>query len=1362
MVEDGAALGRQQDTNKFLSKHRWRAKIFSNDEVLAKETKQKFKLDDDVNDFLKPSTDKAQAQKQAVASAFLSAAGKPRIDVAKAQRWPGATDLTNGGRSPGVGGLRTSKQPRKAGLAVSFARTQPEHIGEGGDECEEPVIEIAKRKKANSMSSVDKLLAQTHQDDSQLDLRTPKLNGDSTMGSDATRRHIVKRSLTSHGELSPPLKQKFEMGSINTHATPPPPPPQRLGALGLGERPKGLQRAPTGFDTADDGAPRPSLDSMNSYDSELASPVTSMKAPSLAPTAEEEEDFVPKPLKRSQTGWSMNESTSTDEPVPRLPDIGLESDDSPLEASLNRHFLESEPTDPNSFAARAMHKMRAEEGRALHEAMMQAKDDGSKRDSDSSSSSFQQGMPVGSPPSPFKVASASAYEGQTSPRLPSREPSIAAQTLDAEDPHRSHARRPSPGRRPMPPDSFPLDTDTRPASSSSSHYTVPSAASKARGSPTSASDTYSTTRTPPSMEKAPISASTGSQTSILPTPPHFEKSGYFTSDARDKPSVPPLPMQDPGMQVVNQRRQDPGMQVVPQHRQDPGMQVVQPLARSDTRSQGEAAFNGFSERVTHMQGIFRLTAELGGPLYEHTPMQWIRVAIWWFLKGRTGMEALIRSRPKSPDTQPERLTQPHVDLAKVWWILTQLVPTHPALRRFDGRMDMQARLARQVGDTASAEIYEAHEAVLSYMKMLLGSMKRHQVMPPTQALIQGQDQSIWIQYPSFAPDIRAVLDGSASSNGMINSSQPLSVNPMFSIPLGDTKTDFCYFRMFVSAKLYTDNRTEPEPMQAVVSVMRSREDYKVKLMICSLTDLINIFVQSNKDIGPTWSHIQWNAKKRGMSISLRHGFTLDLTFSEQDFRSLWSIVDHTTRVENKLREREDERLCYKLTARDVIYKDPTNPGAFPPDQVKSCKLYVFEKFERSDQGTGRRMLHRGYRLALVTNTKNRTLSCIQHELGTKDEPISFEYYNEQADNAPAMVLRFKEVASDKKPKTCTLWVVFHDPKERNHLFGTLTSMNQQEDEEVCAQVPLKALSIESADPADGFSKSDVLKRLQWQEVKALNKDAEKAGLESAPIVMSESLRLICKHGAGCVTDRMNLGPGELLVRLPTNGAAELTLLRNAQQDLALAIDARRSEKGVPDELGELLRTLTTASTLRTLTFHSFKDLHAFQLAVTGFHVMFDGIASNFSISRRRMVVPIYKQWTATNIRLQVVSQDNIIQLLAFFEDFSHADAMNFQLKTMDVFEKTDKSGRPGIKLVDAKFALPVEERRGEGKMGKEEGKISGWAGMKRKFVCLDVIEYPGEHDDISIQFDSVETRDKFAEALPSKTVERKFTVRRKI
>jgi hypothetical protein len=60
--------------------------------------------------------------------------------------------------------------------------------------------------------------------------------------------------------------------------------------------------------------------------------------------------------------------------------------------------------------------------------------------------------------------------------------------------------------------------------------------------------------------------------------------------------------------------------------------------------------------------------------------------------------------------------------------------------------------------------------------------------------------------------------------------------------------------------------------------------------------------------------------------------------------------------------------------------------------------------------------------------------------------------------------------------------------------------------------------------------------------------------------------------------------------------------------MAVAVDSNRTDKDVPDALAELLRTLTNASTIRRLAFNSFKDLHAFQLAVTGFDVRFDGYA----------------------------------------------------------------------------------------------------------------------------------------------------------
>lgn len=1180
-----------EGASKFLSKSRWGAKFLSKEKEPAspkRSVEPKINQDADVDDFLKPSTDRAQAQKHAAAAAILSTS-RPKIDVKSAQRWPGAHEILNSavGRSPG--GLKMGN--RKKGLSVSFARTVPDIIGEGGDECQEPSIEVHKRKEVTSQSDPDPARTSSHMDDMNLPTRT--LSGEDSLNQDAERRGIVTRKLTSHGELSPPLRQKMEIGLINSHLTPQPDPPRGLGQMGLGERPRALQRAPTGFDSQEDVQRRPSVDSSLSFDSDNASPAIARKAPSLAATLEEEEGFQPKALKRSQTGFSTLGGDSDDEPppipgVPRLPELGAKKD--PAE------FLESEPTDPNSHSAHVIQKMRQEEGRALHEARRLAEEE-NRRDSSSSAGSIQPNpFQVGTPPSSFTPLAA----GRTPPRFASRDPPISPeQTLGAEDPHRSRARGISPGRRPMPPGSFPLDTDVRPSSSSQQ------VGSRTGQSPTTASSIHQMSAT---TEKAAFTVSpplpssgfqplAGSRTPRAPPAPLSERPSYF-----DPPQekAPPPPPHGPDSRSPAPRR-DTVNESQPVHKPAP---PTTSLARSDTRSQGEAAFNEFSERVTHMKGIFRLTAELCGQINDITPFQWLRVAIWWFLKGRTGMEQLIRSRPKNGESQPERLTQPHVDLAKTWWVLVEVIQNHPSLPKYgDQKMSMQARLAREAGDKSSAEVYEIYDVIHASLKMLLGSMKRHQSMPPTQALIQGQDQSIWVDYPGFAPDLASVLSGTASK------SVQEQTNPANAIPLGDTKSDFCYFRMFVTASVATeDSNTDRVPMPAVISILRPRDDFKVRLSICSQKTVINVVVGSNPDIGPTWRDVAWNSKSRSVNVALRHGFSLKLELTESDFRSLWSIVDHTNRVESNMRERSDEHLCTKIRLRELAYKDSSNPGAFPAEPVRGCTLMVFEKFDLSSEGTGKRKLHRGYRVVACTNPQNRTLSCVNHEMGTKQEPMNFEYATDPNGDAPAMKLRFREELPDKRMKHCSMYMVFEDSRNRNHLFGTITSMNQYESEAVFAQVPLKAFNIESADQAEGFLQrgSRILEKLNWQEVKVLNQDPEAVGLEAPPTVMSESLRFVCRHGAGIISDRMNLGPAELLVRLPIDGAPELTLLRNPQLDMTMAIDASRTEKETPDYLAELLRTLTSASTIRRLTFNSFADLHKFQLAVTGFEVKFDG------------------------------------------------------------------------------------------------------------------------------------------------------------
>lgn len=1113
--------------SKIMSKSsRWRNKLFSNSSSSNNDDApkqpsikpaQSFKLDDDVNAFLKPSTDKAQ-QHRDQAAAYLVTASRPRIDVSKAQRWPAAQDILTSaaaaGKSPGPGGMRTGT--RKKGLSVGFVRAVPEIIGHGGDECDEPAVEVSKRKKAGVVAQAQ---PQKPQDDANLGTgvgRTP---------SQTEQRNSLTRTLTSHGEISPPLGRKLEMGHINSHAQAPPPLPQHMGAMGLGERPRPLSRAPTGFDNVSAAplARNPSDASSYSQDSDNMSPVLTKKTSNVEPTIQEE-DFRPKPLSRTQTGFSEYAGDSDDEPVPpvpaiqRLPELNTVSreDESPLDARamLADRFLESEPTEPNSFSARVKQRMRSEEGRALHEA---AQRQHMKQDSDTSSmQSTDPGQYGVSPPTFTAYQPNGRSQPQTAPEIPARSP---FRSIETDDPHRSRARASPPARKAMPPGSYQLDTDVRPASSGSSQFSMP----QTRGSPSlhfeplSATTNTSTQQIPP-IEKAPLPAVT--QHSIPPSSQQFKA---YTPPAQQPPPPPPAHGYDPRAQV-----DAPGQQLPVRPRQDTTERSGAPLSRSDTKMLGEATFNDFADRVVHMKGIFQLTAQLGGQLYDKTPMQWLRAATWWFLRGRAGMESLIRSRPKTAEPQPERLTQPHVDLAKVLWILTEVLPNHPNLQPYGGKtVDSQADRARQAGDTSSAEAFEIQSAILHYMKLLVGSMRKHQSMPPTQALIQGQDQSIWEEYPIFAPDAGSVLQaGTPRSDSAAGSSmtQPRYGLSQY-IPLADTKTDFCYFRMFAKASMSTDDpNTDRVPMSAVISVLRPKDLYQVKLAICSQNESINIILGPSADGGPSWNDVNWKKQSNQITVLLRHGFTLTIDLTEGDWRNLWAIVDHTNRVQMDLRERKEERFSCKLQLREASYRDPGNPAAFPPGRVQGCKLMVFEKIERSSEGTGKRKLHRGYRMVLYTTAHNKQVSLVNLDLGSKQAPMNFEYVTEP-DQAPGMRLAFREEGPDKKMRVCAAHLIFQESKDRNHLFGTFTSMNLAEGETTFAQVPLKSFVIESADQAEGFSAqgSRVLERLQWQEAKVVNQDPEAAGLEAAPTVMSESLRIVCRHSAGIISDRMNLG-----------------------------------------------------------------------------------------------------------------------------------------------------------------------------------------------------------------------------------------------
>lgn len=234
--------------------------------------------------------------------------------------------------------------------------------------------------------------------------------------------------------------------------------------------------------------------------------------------------------------------------------------------------------------------------------------------------------------------------------------------------------------------------------------------------------------------------------------------------------------------------------------------------------------------------------------------------------------------------------------------------------------------------------------------------------------------------------------------------------------------------------------------------------------------------------------------------------------------------------------------------------------------------------------------------------------------------------------------------------------------------------------------------------------------------------------------------------------------------------------------MTIAVDTRKCQPNMPKDLADLLFTVNFKPTIRSLTFASLPDLHAFQKVLTRYTVRYDAPASWFAITRRRMVVNIHKKLETNRVRLQVLTQGNITQIAAFFEDFSYADAIVFRVKSSDVFEKCkgDKGAKFCIKLVDAKFSLPgrMKHHGGDEDEGMDHNGLPKV--VKRRFINLEGLEYAEEHEDITIGFETEEgkssvvcaakrrlltsttDRERFCAELPAAATTKKFELRRKI
>ncbi|PNS20839.1 Protein kinase byr2 [Sphaceloma murrayae] len=1295
-------------TRRHMFKSKWGKILKADDQAKAG---KRIAQDDDVSDFLKGAS-----RSNSVASSVTRPIVSPRIDIAAAQRWPDAAQLQHLAsgeyKVPSPLPVDVSGRARKRkNLTVRFVNTPPEVIGHGGDETETPPMEIAHLRIALNRSKSARRPEQPQ------DIVAAPYGGGSPV-----RPGMADRAQTHQGN-----SEAFtRLASAGVFADRP---PSRDNRVEDDEpRPGMLRRTQTGFSSTGDSP---------SVSDDDAPPMPSL--PPLAPHR-----AVPTPRIEAPIMF------------PRDPQDKLPSDRTPK-------ILHKASSDSIYDTQR---KMRVEEAQAFSRAYrlsqtFPAGQDGSRPSSRSSDQSYSRpSVDTGGPS--FGTVHPEMNTGAQHERVPVR-------------------NRPSPS-----PNRFSGDRFLQPGAMQSHErltppITPPTGQAKSAGlapqdyieffKAKTRSRSNSATNRPPSRDTqatnhdSPLQASlpeeplrVSEKVSEPPAPPHSASDQlYHAQDpqimtrVRDagptqtrvpaRRAVPAHTSPSEGSPRTAQRNASDTSDSPHKYTntkladQSPQSAMQGPSRRADPLA--VAAFEDFGSRVNQMKGVFRLTAqkERGDPSIP--TRQWIRCAYWWMHRGRLELETQVRLHQ-----QRGLLTQAHVDVAKAWWVLVE---------NFDE------------GDSPT-DPHDAEEiaSLRYYLQTLALWMEKQHILPPTASLIQGQDTRVWLPYPPFSPDLEYLLGCTNPSNRAADV-----------LPLSDTRDYFFYQRMFVIASVSTDDpRSDRMRLPCTLSLMRHRLHYRASVVLASQNELVNVLVGPElgpEKKGPTWHDLTWNAKSCTMTVNLPRGLALKVAMEETDYRSLSAMIEYTRSMDKSFHPGVDESLIYSSPLHEAHYSDKTKGHTFPEGKIRRAYIGVFETVKHQSHENFVQKSHQGFRIMLITPSTSRTLGVVSRSFDARS-PALFEVPDAPSEQANQAVIL-------QSPDPNHPWrslLVFDSRPAFNDFLDLLHGTFKSPLEMTKVSLAVRSFTAETfLDSSSSNASLAVLSRLQWQNADIISGPASTPGASSSSPILNPSLRLILSHSAGTITDRLNLLPGEFQFRLPVDPspASSILLARLPHNDITQCIDRRAAMPGSLEKLVSVTPSLSSVPTLRTLTFASRADLHAFQQEMTGFRVVADLHPSLFSINRRRMVVSIVKKLEATRVRLQVLKREGgDTRIAVWFENFSHADAMCFAVKGSDEFErvKGEKGAKGGgVRLVEAKFSLPKkaggeayndddddddeDHRHGNG----GGGTLDTGAGrdlsrsIKRRFVNVEGLEYMEEHDDITVGFETETDVESFCDALPS-------------
>lgn len=534
--------------------------------------------------------------------------------------------------------------------------------------------------------------------------------------------------------------------------------------------------------------------------------------------------------------------------------------------------------------------------------------------------------------------------------------------------------------------------------------------------------------------------------------------------------------------------------------------------RTIAKGLGQDALDEFDVCVATVSGYFKASVSAKQDLMDISFSAWIRAATWWFLKGRQELETAVRSKAQSrresegnDEESPSRsVMQAYVDLAKARWIVQDVAPNHPDVKKYgNASMPSMVAIIENFGDKELSDLVEVHIAIVANLRALTMSMKRNGRLPPQPFEIQGQDTRIFLEYPNL-PRHAVEHDKGAS----MKSSDRAAVS---TIPVGDTKRYFYMARAFMKSTLVNRQRGREEVrIPCIMSILQDKQQGDLIARVTSQDGQLNFLIgpTSSKHYSLTWRQLQWVKSSNTISIPLSRDFELQSVLAEKDFENVWEMCGSYQKAKVAFAKEDHEQLFFECTLHHFErLETPNEAGAFPQGSIRGCGMRVFlRKAGAVDQPTARRK----FRLVVTTPPDIKSLRALSTEFAS-DRIIVLGTCSPE--DGPSLTMR---TASNP-----ALLIGFNSEGELG-IFRTLICNSSTTATDVWFEPwALRRYAVDNASrSADSLqSSNELLKRFPWRSIQIIERRQEQQ--QNVQSLHSKCLRLVVDSGHGLMVDVLN-------------------------------------------------------------------------------------------------------------------------------------------------------------------------------------------------------------------------------------------------